>query len=172
MLRIAENEEPFNFTMLTVDAHHIDGYVCDLCGDAYDSITANVVACTDAQVYDFVEWCKQQDFYEDTVIVIIGDHPRMDSSLVGDVAYYDRTMYNCILNCDVEVLGETTNRVFTSMDIFPTVMTAIGFEYDGDRLGLGTDMFSGEQTLAEELGYIVLQQEIWKYSDYYLENFE
>ena len=28
---LAENEQPFNFTMLTVDTHHVDGYFCEDC---------------------------------------------------------------------------------------------------------------------------------------------
>ena len=30
---IAELSEPFNYTMLTVDTHHVDGYVCSKCKD-------------------------------------------------------------------------------------------------------------------------------------------
>lgn len=171
LLELSSKDEPFNFTMLTVDAHHDEGYVCDLCQSQYDSSTANVLRCTDTLVYDFIEWCKQQYFYENTVIVIVGDHPRMDVCLVDGIDYYNRTMYNCILNTDAVVQGEITNRVFTSFDMFPTILTAMGFEYDGNRLGLGTDMFSEQQTLAEELGYDILETELSKYSEYYLFEF-
>ena len=44
--------------------------------------------------------CREQVFYDDTLIVVIGDHPRMDSELVGDVADHDRTNYNLFLNVD------------------------------------------------------------------------
>lgn len=64
--------------LLTVDTHHIGGCICQLCGDEYEDDTANVVACADQQVYEFVEWIKQQDFYENTTIVITGNHPSID----------------------------------------------------------------------------------------------
>jgi phosphoglycerol transferase len=168
--RLAESEEPFNLTMLTVDLHHISGYLCDECGSAYSTDTANVAACTDRLVAEFVAWCQQQPFYEDTVIVITGDHPRMDTYLVDGLSYYDRTVYNCFINSAVTT-GRMTNREFTHMDIFPTVLAAMGYEIEGDRLGLGTNLFSDQETLAEEMGFDTLNTEVSKSSDYYVATF-
>lgn len=170
LLSLSQSGRPFNFTMLTVDTHHSDGYVCSLCGDDYESVTANVVACADRQLADFIAWCREQDFYKDTVIVITGDHPRMDTNLVEGVEYYDRTVYNCILNCSLQAQN-TTNREFTAIDILPTVLTAMGFHVEGDRLGLGTSLFSDRPTLCEELGYDALNGEIGKYSNFYVKKF-
>lgn len=169
LLELAESGEPFNYTMLTVDTHHVDGFVCENCKVTYGHTLANVLECADNQIYDFILWCQQQDFYEDTVIIITGDHYRMDSSLVADK---ERRLYNCIINSDTEVLGSKTNRIFTSLDLFPTTLSAMGFNIEGNRLGLGTDMFSGKSTLAEELGLEALNAELGKYSDYYVEEFE
>ncbi len=181
LYEIAKNEltqlyeshnQPFNFTMLTVDTHHIDGYVCDLCADTYDNQLENVLICADSQIYNFIEWCKEQPFYQDTVIVITGDHPRMDTTLVSGVDYLDRTIYNCFINTDKQISElNLTNRSFTAMDIFPTVLSALNFKIEGNKLGLGTDMFSGEKTLAEKMGTDNLQSEINKYSKYYIDNF-
>ncbi len=168
--RLAESGQPFNLTMLTVDVHHISGYHCDLCGDEYDPDTANVIACTDRQVADFVAWCQQQPFYEDTVIVITGDHPRMDTYLVDGVSYYDRTVYNCFINAGAETQA-LTDREFTHMDILPTTLAAMGYDIEGERLGLGTNLFSGQPTLAEKKGFDWVEAEVSKSSDYYLETF-
>ncbi len=162
---------PFNFTMLTVDTHFPDGYVCELCKSDYESIAANVVSCADRQISEFVEWCKNQSFYEDTVIIILGDHPRMDTNLTENVEYLNRTIYNCFINCEENSNINAINRDFTPMDMLPTTLSAMGFEFDGNRIGLGTDMFSGEFTLAEELGFEYFNEEISKYSQYYLDNF-
>jgi len=81
---LANNDAPFNFTMLTVDTHHVDGYVCDICENTYPHQLANVIQCADKQIQDFITWCKEQDFYDNTTIVIVGDHLRMDSSLVSN----------------------------------------------------------------------------------------
>lgn len=171
LTRLAEEDEPFNFTMLTVDTHHVNGNRCRLCGRRYSGNLENVVSCADIQAAEFVKWCMEQDFYEDTVIIVSGDHPRMDTTLVEDVDYYDRTIYNCIFNSSAEPLGSTSDRIYTSMDIFPTVLAAMGFTIEGDRLGLGVNMFSGMATLAESIGYDVLNDEIAKHSDYYIREF-
>lgn len=168
---MAAEEGPFNFTMLTVDPHHIDGYICEYCGDEYENVTANVMACTDRQLNDFINWCREQDFYEDTVIIISGDHPRMDTSLVAGISYYDRTVYNCFINSYPAGEYDTVNRVFTPMDMFPTILSAMGFSVEGERLGLGTNLFSNQKTLAEEKGFEWLDTELSKASQYYYENF-
>jgi len=113
----------------------------------------------------------EQDFYRDSVIIVSGDHPRMDTRLVGEVDYYERTIYNCFFNAALTPRGETSGRIFTSMDMFPTILAAMGFSIDGERLGLGVNMFSGEPTLAEKLGYDYLNGEIAKHSAYYIREF-
>ena len=168
----AEQSQPFNFTMLTVDTHHVSGYLCKNCPDTYGSCLENVLTCADSQIYDFIKWCEEQPFYENTAIIITGDHPRMDTTLVADIEKTERTIYNCFINTDKDIDGlNLQNRAFTAVDIFPTVLSALNFEIDGDRLGLGTNMFSDEQTLAEIMGMEEFESETSKYSQYYIENF-
>ena len=51
--------------------------------------------CSSKQVDDFLSWIKQQDFYENTTVVIVGDHGTMDVDFLDDIdSYYERTMYN------------------------------------------------------------------------------
>lgn len=171
LIKMAAGDQPFNFTMLTVDTHHVDGYVCDICDDRWGNRLANVVNCADRQLAEFIAWCQEQDFYEDTAIVITGDHPRMDTTLVSEVEYDDRVIYNCFINAATEPKGAVSERVFTSFDIFPTTLAAMGFTIEGDRLGLGVNMFSDKETLAEQMGYLTLQDEITKFSYYYIREF-
>lgn len=171
--KISSEEAPFNFTILTVDTHHIDGYICERCNATYNHQLGNVLECTDNLLYEFILWCQQQDFYEDTVIVITGDHFRMDSSLVAEAAELDqRRLYNCIINSDTAIELDNKNRIFTSLDIFPTTLSAMGYHIEGERLGLGTNLYSTTPTLAEELGFEKFNEELGKYSNFYVENFE
>ena len=65
LTRIASSDEPFNYTLLTVDTHFEDGYVCDLCENEFgENQYANVFACSDRQVSEFVKWIQNQDFYD------------------------------------------------------------------------------------------------------------
>lgn len=171
LLGLSNQSQPFNLTMLTVDTHHISGYLCSECEDLYETKLENVVSCADRQIGEFLEWCKQQDFYDDTVIVLVGDHPRMDSDLVAGIESVDRTMYNCFINSSVSAKGDLKNRSFTSMDIFPTTLAALGIDWGGDRLGLGTNMFSQSKTLSEVLGFTYFNDELSKKSNYYVKKF-
>ncbi len=62
LLEIASKDIPFDITLLTVDIHYTDGYTCDLCRYEYDDQFSNVVRCADDQVWNFIEWCKTQDW--------------------------------------------------------------------------------------------------------------
>ncbi len=172
LTRMSQQDKPFNLTMLTVDMHHVDGWICDECGNEYPERLANVVACADRLAFKFIEWCKEQPWYEDTVIVIQGDHPRMDKSLVDGVERYDRTVYNCFVNAAVNPDHERKiNREFTTMDMYPTILGAMGFTMPGNRLGLGTNLFSDTPTLAEQLGFDYVNDETAKYSSYFIREF-
>ncbi len=167
ILALYESDKPFNFTMITADTHMVDGYKCELCENNFEEVAANVIYCTDKQIAEFVSWCRQQIFFEDTVIVITGDHPRMDDALdIKMNDYYDRTIYNCFINCQKEHINDKY-REFTPMDMFPTTLSAMGFEIEGNRLGLGTNLFSDEPTLAEMMGFQVLDGELAKHSKFY-----
>ncbi len=51
LVTLSQGDRPFNLTLLTVDTHFEDGYVCRLCGDEFGSDQyANVMACSSRQV--------------------------------------------------------------------------------------------------------------------------
>lgn len=168
ILNLAAQNKPFNFTMLTVDTHFKNGYVCDLCGNEFENQYSNVYACSSKQVAEFIDWIKQQPFYENTTIVLAGDHPTMDTKytdaekIPGD---YDRKTYFVILNpadgC------ENTDRVYSTYDVYPTTLAAMGATIEGNRLGLGVNLFSDEPTILEEYGYDYVQGELAKHSLFY-----
>ncbi|MBQ8281345.1 MAG: LTA synthase family protein [Lachnospiraceae bacterium] len=172
LTNISEKDQPFAFTMLTVDTHHIDGYKCELCGDEYDEQYENVYACASRQLVEFISWIQEQDFYENTTIIISGDHCSMDEGYMSRNvdSEYVRRVYNCIINSAVDS-EYTKNREFCTLDMFPTTLAAMGCEIEGERLGLGTNLFSGEKTLLEEMGYEAFVDELMRSSDYYTDTF-
>jgi phosphoglycerol transferase len=169
LLRLAEADEPFNLTMLTADTHFEDGYVCPQCPTYNKEQYANVIRCSSYQVYEFVKWIQEQDFYENTTIVISGDHLSMDSNFFNKLEDdYERQVYQCIIHPAVEdaTLHEK-QRIFTTLDMFPTTLAALGVTFNSDRLALGTNLFSGAPTLAEELGMEELTEQLSRNSNYY-----
>ncbi len=167
LTRISALGKPFNFTTLTADTHFPSGYECELCGEEYKDQYSNVIACSSKQVYEFVEWIKEQPFYDNTTVIISGDHLTMDPDFLSEIdENYTRTTYNCIINSPIDA-KKTTERLFGTYDMFPTTLAAMGVEIEGDRLGLGTNLFSDEKTLTEEYGFDFLDAELQKKSVYY-----
>lgn len=173
LTEIAAQDQPFAFTMLTVDTHHVGGYQCELCeestsGETYDQS----ISCSSRQVAAFVEWIQAQDFYENTTVIIVGDHESMDNGYfertIGD--NYQRLLYNCFINSAIDTI-HTEGRLFCAEDLFPTTLAAMGCTIEGDRLGLGTNLFSGKDTLMETYGYQRFNDELAKASDFYEANF-
>ncbi len=172
LTRLASLDKPFNFTTLTADTHFPDGYVCEGCGGEHKEQYANVLACSSKQIYEFVEWIKAQDFYENTTIVISGDHLTMDPKFLADIdENYVRTTYNCIINAAPGVSAARDFREFGTFDMFPTTLAAMGVKIQGNRLGLGTNLFSNVDTLTEKYGYDKLEEELSKNSDFYMDKF-
>lgn len=168
IIKLAQGDKPFNFTMLTVDTHHIGGYTCEDCRHEFENNYDNVLACSSKRVKEFIDWIKTQDFYENTTIVISGDHCTMDNNYIR--AEYDgsapRRVYSCVLNAAVEPVRET-KRQYYPMDLYPTTLAAMGVQIDGERIGLGTNLFSDKETILEKYGNKKVQQELAKGSLFY-----
>ncbi len=166
--KLSEDEKPFNYIILTADTHFVDGYLSENAPLKFNSQYENVHAYSSKLIAEFVEWIKLQDFYENTTIVITGDHLGMQEDFYSKYTPngYERTIYNCIINSSIST-ENTKNRRFFSGDLFPTMLASIGVEIPGERLGLGTNLFSNTPTLFEELGYEYVANELTKKSDYY-----
>ena len=166
---LAESDEPFALSLLTVDTHFVNGYLCDDCPDRFTSQYSNVLACSSKKVSELVEWIEAQPWGEDTVIVLNGDHLCMDSKYYEDMPDdYERKTYTAIINSSKK--EPDTTRLYSTMDLFPTTLSAMGVTIKGDRLGLGTDLYSDTPTLLEELGENYLNYELSLNSTFYDKN--
>ncbi len=164
LLELAASGQPFNFTMLTVDTHAENGYICERCDNSFADQYANALHCADHQVAAFVAWIQEQDFYENTTIVIAGDHCTMDSDFCSDIpADYSRKVYSVFINPAIECESDVY-REYSTMDLFPTTIAALGATIEGNRLALGTNLFSNEETLIEMYGIDYLTIELSKNS--------
>lgn len=170
VLRLSRTGKPFNFTMLTVDTHHPYGYVDGQYRPEYPEQLSNIIRGNSKKIGEFVDWLKQQPFYEDTTVIITGDHLSMAAEYINGTydKGYDRTILNAFLNA-VPKTEHNKNRWFTSFDMYPTILSAMGAKVEGGRLGLGVDLFSGKKTVAEELGVKKLDAELRKQSAYFRE---
>lgn len=169
IMRLAEMGEPFHFNMITADTHFPDGYVSKQMERKRNSQYADVIAYSDAQIGSFVKWIQSQPFYENTTIVITGDHLSMDKTFFQDFSpEYVRTPFNVFINVPQNTENiKKTNRQFSVFDIFPTMVAALDVEIENNRLGLGVNLFSDQQTLVEKDGLAYVNEELGKHSSFY-----
>lgn len=168
LTELAASGQPFNLSMLTVDTHFPDGYVCPLCPDEFGADQySNVMACASRQTAEFVEWIQAQPFYENTTIVISGDHITMDADYCEDVDdSFQRRVYTVIIHPAAEVKDASFYRSYTTFDLFPTTLAALGVTIQGDRLGLGVNLFSRKLTLLERDGFQKMDAELKRKSEF------
>lgn len=175
LLELSSKDEPFNLTLLTADTHFWDG--CLKCVrdeykvTKYENTYENVYASSSKEIAAFINWVKNQDFYKNTTIVVIGDHLSMQNEFFSsrNIPGQARTVYNAFINSKIET-EYSKNRTFGAFDIYPTILASIGVEIPGERLGLGTNLYSGKETLFEELGAEYVNSELSKKSTYYNKN--
>ena len=151
---LASLGRPFNLTILTVDTHEPFGYVGEECPDNFGDYLQNAFYCSSTAVAEFLAWLEQQPFYENTTVVLSADHLARAASLQSDVPQdYERLQLTAFLNAAAEVEDFGNHRVYSAFDIFPTTLAAMGVTIPGERLALGTNLFSGVQTLLERFGF-------------------
>ena len=112
---------------------------------------------------------------ENTTIVINGDHLSMDPNFFKDFdPNYRRTCFNLILNptpnCTSAPDTRFHNREWATFDMLPTMLASIGVEIEGNKLGIGTNLFSDTPTLFERDGTDFVNEELEKRSNFYNEH--
>ncbi|QOR45813.1 sulfatase-like hydrolase/transferase [Trueperella pecoris] len=165
------SDKPFYFILENADTHFPGGLVSPNTEMLFEQQYENVIHYSQAQTVKLVEWMLDQPWAKDTTIVVTGDHRSMDREFFANWdKSYNRTVVNVILN---PVQGTdlpasiTKNRQYATFDFYPTILAAIGAKIDGERLGLGTNLFSGVPTLVEKDGADLLNEEFVKRSLFY-----
>lgn len=150
---LAKSDQPFNLTMITVDTHFPAGYICDLCKNDNEFEYFRTISCASRQLSEFIEWLKKQSFYENTTIVITGDHLTMAGGVTEKLSEEgERKTYTCIINPDSSLQSPQKRREYSIFDLFPTTIAALGAHIEGDRLALGTNLYSSLDTVTEQVG--------------------
>lgn len=168
IIKLSKKDNPFNFTMLTVNTHFPNGYVENDCEEVIkDNSYANSIVCSSKQVYEFVKWMQEQNFYDNTTIIIVGDHLSMANNEILEKAD-GRQIYNVIINSLKDI--DINDRTYSSFDMYPTTLCSIGADIEGDKLGLGVNLCSKKPTIFEKYGINYVNEELQKKSTFYNKN--
>ena len=167
---LSKDDKPFSLSVLTTNTHPMEGYFEEGYCKYNDNYTyfENSYRCDSKIINDFINYVKEQDYYKDTTIVILGDHLSMHNENIHDEmpADYERKIFNLFINSQVK---NNCGDSFTwgHMDIFPTILASMGAQIDGDKLGLGTNLFSCKETISDKYKDINVIEELAKSSVFY-----
>lgn len=145
---------PFALYMLTVDTHQPVGYIDDLCQEKFTDTKEKFprsLHCASMQLGEFLDWASQQPWYANTVISVMGDHTLDMLSAKANIPPHEQLYWtNFVLNSALP--RPDRERQYSSLDMFPTLLEAMGFSLEGRAMGLGKSLYSDEPTLLERYG--------------------
>ena len=105
---------------------------------------------------------------------MFGDHTFMNTSKTAFFDALDNTAarywFDLFVNVPRNVVAEAPKikqRQFASFDMLPTILAALDCKVEGERLGFGVNLFSGQQTLLERYGKNRLNEELMKKNTVY-----
>lgn len=170
---LARLGKPFALYLLTVDTHQPEGYLDGSCAKEFtadEKPYPKVLRCASRQLGDFIAWAREQSWYGNTTISVMGDHTLEMLSDKANVPLTDTLHWvNFILNSSID--QSVSGRCYSSLDMFPTLLEAMGFRWEGRSMGLGKSLYSGDSTLLERYGQRVLDSLLRERSyqyDYFL----
>lgn len=160
--------EPFSLTFFTIDTHSPHGLYDPDCIKANDEnnkddLLKASARCVSRELNKFLDSLKSKPFYQNTSIVIFGDHLFMGTRLVKD--FPNRKWIDIFINSSKKPTSEE-NRAFSDIDMFPTILSSMNFDIERNRLGFGTDLFSDKKTLVESIGLNNLNVKLGKMSSH------
>ncbi len=170
---LARLEKPFALYFLTVDTHQPEGFLDDSCAaefSADEKPFLRALRCASRQLDSFLKWAKEQSWYGNTTISVMGDHTSKILCEKANVSRSDSLHWvNFILNSSID--RSVSGRRYSSLDMFPTLLEAMGFRWEGRSMGLGKSLYSGDSTLLERYGQraldSLLRERSYQY-DYFL----
>ena len=125
------------------------------------------IRCSSRQLDDFIKWAKTQEWFSNTTITVMGDHETM--APLHSIGFRNTRQSHFWLDFFINsaTTAENYNRTFSSLDMFPTILEALGAKIPGRALGLGRSLFAQEPTLLEQYGLDSLNNALEKNSDKY-----
>ena len=146
-----EDQQPFFLLIQTMDthAHYVPARAIE---NRFGNDNYNVIYNTAKETADFLKWLENRKIFEKTTIVVLGDHLRKGY----DIKYpNDRNVYNLFINA--VIAPKNKNRTLNQIDLFPSVLEAMGVKIKNHKLGLGTSVFFDKPTLAEQYSFSELE---------------
>lgn len=95
LLKLKEANNPFALYLLTNNTHSPDSFIESFCENSDETSMQNALKCDDNLIAEFIAWVEKQPFYENTTILIVGDH-LMNANI--PLPRQSRRIYNAFIN--------------------------------------------------------------------------
>ena len=171
--------EHFAVLLETIDTHFPNGFSdYNECiknfGDIRDSFL-----CSSGHIDNFLKWAHNQAWYDDTVILLVGDHPWQDFNYEFTEFTKnskDREIFNVFLNTPLKSNNYSIDHGYSSIDFAPTILQLMGINFTSvsdkgqksqNKIGLGVSLISDDLNLLGKYGVEHLYSEIEKRSKFY-----
>ena len=137
-----KNRSPFNVTLITQDNHFPHGIPSPRCqDDEKQGDFAGAFHCNSRFLADFVTTLQKEGLLKDTVVVLMGDHPFMNS--MKQETQYFREARNVYFKILSPLEQPPSRQTMTHFDVAPSLLDMLGTTEGRDiRFGLGISLFS------------------------------
>lgn len=158
----AQDSGPWGVVSLNLAGHAPNGYPSQSCMERQGEFDGQdilySVECATWLARDLVERLESEGLLDNTLVVILSDHLTMRVSVWDQLTALDRDNTLIMLGHNIE--PQRIRRDATMLDVFPTILDALGFNLERNRAGLGSSLFSDKQTLVEAHGIEVLNERL------------
>jgi phosphoglycerol transferase len=144
LTELNNSEEPFFFSLLTLDTHGPKGIHTEFCKrNNFPETIDGIFNCSVFQVDEFIRWLKESGLLENSVVVVMGDHPFMApeyrESLI-DKKWKSLSSRDVFFGMSIPDKQNVDFPNMNHFDVAPTILGALGFQLEGDRFGLGRNL--------------------------------
>lgn len=148
---LAAEEGPWSLVTLTLGGHAPHGYPAQRCMDRqgeFDGVDILYsVECNAWLTRELLGDLSAEGLLDNTLVVISSDHLTMRVSVWDELISDSRE--NTFMLLGNGLSPQRIERDSSMVDVFPTVLEAMGFEIHQHRAGLGASLLSPVQTLLE-----------------------
>ncbi|WNL38928.1 sulfatase-like hydrolase/transferase [Halomonas sp. PAMB 3232] len=163
-IRRLENEDdgPWAVVNLSLAGHSPHGFPSQTCIDRQGDFDGQdilfSVKCSAWQARDLIERLEAEGLLDNTLVVLQSDHLTMRVPVWDQLTALDRDNTLIMLGDGLE--PRRIRRNATMLDVFPTLLEAMGMTLDEHRAGLGVSLLGDRSTLTETHGLDVLNERL------------
>lgn len=157
-----EDDGPWGVVNLSLAGHAPSGFPSQACLDRQGEFDGQdilySVECSAWLARDLIERLENEGLLDNTLVVVLSDHLTMRVSVWDQLTALDRDNTLIMLGDGVE--PQRIRRDASMLDVFPTLLDALGFDLEENRVGLGASLLSDKSTLVEVHGMSLLNERL------------